>query len=65
MQTPSRVTWRFLPEPGHDCTNSSQSCTKKRPGTMACHNLKWGRRCGMQPQHGVRPGPYIPILLLF
>eukprot|EP00961_Rhodomonas_salina_P033715 453531-Rhodomonas_salina.1 len=27
MQTPSLVTWRFLPEQGHDCANSSPSCT--------------------------------------
>eukprot|EP00961_Rhodomonas_salina_P059613 800345-Rhodomonas_salina.1 len=26
MPTPSRVTWWFLPEPVHDCTNSSPSC---------------------------------------
>eukprot|EP00961_Rhodomonas_salina_P130523 1757159-Rhodomonas_salina.1 len=38
MPTPSRVTWLFLPGPGHDSTNSSPSCTEV-PHRTCIHSM--------------------------
>eukprot|EP00961_Rhodomonas_salina_P012010 161100-Rhodomonas_salina.1 len=43
MPTPSRVTWPFLPELGHDRTNSSLSCTAV-PHRTCIH-------CMLYPEH--------------
>eukprot|EP00961_Rhodomonas_salina_P172638 2328057-Rhodomonas_salina.1 len=59
MPTPSRVTWRFLPEPSHDRTNSSPSCTAV-PHRTCIHGLLYPEH----PDCRDRSDPSVTLSLL-